>query len=571
LGVPAQAIPADPAAQAGLYRSLVARRRMLIVLDNARDAAHVVDLLPGAPGSAVIVTSRDRLIGLVTQYGAQPVPLDVLTTAEAERLLAARLGTRLVVPAETVDAVVVACGGLPLALGIAAARAAVLTRPSLAVVAAELRDATTRLSALDEEHAHSSLRSVMSWSYGALTPTHARVFALLGAAPGPDFGLGAATALTGLSPAPTTTALRTLERQSLINQDAAGRWRMHDLVRLYAAERAQDLIGPADHRSALHRLVTFHLHAACAADRQLAPHRRPVRVEGPTPDAVPSFADRSAAVQWLASEQPALEAVQQAAMDAGWFVAAWQFAWALDTHLRRRGQLREHETMWQTGLAAAEQAGDPDALVLVWRSLGHACARLGRHEQAREHMEAAMSAVRRSGDRYALASLRRTYAQVSDLAGNGREALNHARVSLRLYQALADEPWVATELNAVGWYSARLGLYEPARTHLNAALALARELGNPETEAGTLDSLGYLAYRTGDHALAVRHYQQGADLHHRNNDTYSGAETLEHLGDAQAALGDRAAADQAWQRALRLYRAQHRTTDAERVSRHLDS
>jgi tetratricopeptide (TPR) repeat protein len=570
LGVPPQAIPADPAAQAGLYRSLVAGRRMLILLDNARDAAHVVDLLPGSSGSAVIVTSRDRLIGLVTNFGAQPVPLDVITTAEAERMLTTRLGTRLVAPAETMSAVVAACGGLPLALGIAAARATVLPRPSLTLVAAELRDANTRLSALDEEHQHSSLRSVMSWSCAALTVAQARVFALLGAAPGPDFGPGAASALTGLSPARTMSALRTLERQSLINQDAAGRWRMHDLVRLYAAEQAQHLIGHADRRSALRRLVTFYLHAAYAADRQLAPYRRPVRVDGSTLDAVPSFAGEPAAVEWLASEQPGLGAVQQAAMDAGWYVAAWQLAWAFDTYLRRRGQVREHVLIWQTGLAAAEQAGDPVALILVRRLLGHACARLGRHEEAREHMEAAMSGVRQSSDRYASAYLHRTYAQVSDLAGNAREALNHARASLHLFQALDDEPCVATQLNAVGWYSARLGLYEPARAHLNAALALVRKLGNSETEAGTLDSLGYLAHRTGDHALAVRYYQRGADLHHRNSDTYSEAETLEHLGDAQAAFSDWAAAAEAWQRALHLYRAQHRTSDTERVSRHLD-
>lgn len=569
LGVPPHAIPAHPDAQAGLYRSLVARRRMLVVLDNARDAAHVVDLLPGSPGSAVIVTSRDRLIGLVTQYGAQPVPLDILTTAEAEQVLTMRFGTRIVAPAETVDAVVAACGGLPLALGIAAARAAVLPRPSLAVVAAELRDTTTRLNALDEEHPHSSLRTVMSWSCGALSFAHKQVFALLGAAPGRGFELGAASALTGLSPAQTTAALRALDRQSLINQDAAGRWRMHDLVRLYAAEQAQHLIGDFDRRSALRRLVIFHLHAACAADRQMAPYRLPIPVEGPRPDAVPSFADSTAAVEWMAGEQPNLTAVQQAAMDAGWHAAAWQLAWASDTYLRRRGHLTEHITTWQTGLAAAEQTSDRAATILARRKLASACARLGWHQDAREHMEAAMSAVRQSDDRHALAFVYRTYAQVADLAGKRQEALEHARASLRVLQALDDKPWVATQLNAVGWYSAQLGLYEPARAHLTAALELARELSKADTEANTLDSLGYLAQGTGDHALAVQYYQQGADLQHRNSDTYSEAQTLEHLGDAQAALGDRVAAAKAWRQALRLYRTQRRTSDAERVSRNL--
>jgi DNA-binding SARP family transcriptional activator len=570
LGVRPQSMPVGVAAQAGLYRTLAAGRRMLVMLDNARDSAHVTDLLPGSAGSAVIVTSRDRLTGLVTGYGARPVLLDVLDAADSRRVLTKRLGDRITAQDELVTEVVTACGGLPLALGIAAARTAVQPRPSLALVAAELRDSTTRLCALDEENPQSSLRAVLSSSYAALTDEQARVFALLGVAPGPDIGQAAVGALTGLPVTRVSLVLRALERQSLVNQHVAGRWRMHDLVRLYAVECARERICEPDRRAALRTIVDCYLHTAYAADRRVRPSRHPIALDGSAPDGIPSFPDEATALAWLRTEQSCLLAAQQLAADEGWHVAVWQLAWAMDTVNRWGGQLREHVATWRLGLAAAQRTGDPASLVVVRRVLGHAYARAGRHDQAAEQLGAALALAERSGDKSAQAFVHQSFAKVSELAGHGAQALEHATRALRLYQATGETRREPGLLNAVGWYAARQGLHELARSHLEAALALGRSQRSVLNEAGTLDSLGYLAHSTGDHVRAVSYYRDSAALHHRLGDAYCEAETLEHLGDAYAGLGDREAAGDAWRRALGLYQAQHRIADTERVQRQLD-
>jgi DNA-binding SARP family transcriptional activator len=343
LGVPPAAVPRDLDAQVGLYRSLVAGRRILIVLDNAHNSDQVEHLLPGASPGAVIVTSRDRLAGLVSRHGVQAVALDVLGDTEARQMLAGRLGEeRLAREADAATAVVADCAGLPLALAIAAARAAAQPGHTLAALAAELGDATTRLSALDEGEAPASLRAVLSGSYQALTAVQARVFTLLGAAPGPDFGLSATAALTQLPDADVSVTLRGLQRQSLLQQHAPGRWRMHNLVRLYARERAADR-SHDESREALRRLMRFWVHTAWAADRLLAPHRPPILLDAATLAATPHpLPDAAAANAWLDGEYASLLAGQQVALGEGWYPAVSQLAWALRTYQQRRGYRPAH-------------------------------------------------------------------------------------------------------------------------------------------------------------------------------------------------------------------------------------
>jgi DNA-binding SARP family transcriptional activator len=266
LGIAPRSIPADLDARVRLFRSLVADRRMLIVVDNARSSDQVVPLLPGSPLCTVVVTSRNRLTDLVTRHGAQPLRLDVLTEQESRQVLVSRLGEdRVAAEPAAVGELLACCGGFPLALAIVAGRAAAHPDFPLAAPAAELRDVATRLAVLDDDDPASSLPAVLSWSHDTLTDEQARVFALLGVAAGVDLDLPAAASLVGRTTPATRSVLHALEDKHLVQQKAPGQWRMHHLIKLHAAELAHRNLAEADRDAAHGRLVDFYLHAAHAA------------------------------------------------------------------------------------------------------------------------------------------------------------------------------------------------------------------------------------------------------------------------------------------------------------------
>jgi tetratricopeptide (TPR) repeat protein len=571
LGVPSAAIPAGLDAQIALYRSAVAGRRMLIVLDNARDTAQVVGLLPGSPTCTAIVTSRDRLVGLVATRGAHAVPLDVLNETESHKLLARRLGDqRVAAEPNAATRVMSACTGLPLALAIAAAHTAVQPQLALETIAEQLCDAAVRLDALDADDPYASLRTVLSCSSAALTAEHQQVFGLLGLAPGPDIGLPAAAALTGLSTTQTTAALRALDQQSLIQQHRPGRWRMHELVRLYAGEQASRS-QPERNQQALHRVVDFYVDTANLAERMLEPGRRRTALDEPAPDAHPHpLPSQTAASAWLEAEHSCLLATQRLAEDHGWHRATWQLAWALDSFYGRRGQLHDLADAWTRGLAAARHVGDAATQARAHRLLGETCSQLGRHGEAADHLDQALALTRQVGDLPGQAHTHYVFARASEQRGDDKKALEHAIEALALYRSIGDPQWEDETLNAVGWYLARLGRYEEASGYLDAARALTRRNHDREGEAAVLDSLGYLAHHSGQHFQALHYYRQARDIRQELHHTYDEAGTLERLGETHAAMDQQHEARQAWQQALQLYSAQHRTADADRVKRQLD-
>ncbi|HEX3782200.1 MAG TPA: BTAD domain-containing putative transcriptional regulator [Pseudonocardiaceae bacterium] len=259
LGADPAFIPADLHGQAALFRSIVAGKRMLIVLDNAVNATQITPLLSGSPSCAVLVTSRDHLTGLVTSTGAQHLVVDVLTDAEARALLVQQLGPdRIAAESAAVAELLARCGGYPLALNIVAGHALTHPQAQLADVADDL--ASTRLGTLDTGELTANLPAVFSWSYAALTDEQARLFTLLGLAPGPDISSAAAASLDGLSATEAQALLRGLERASLLQQDVTGRWQMHDLIRQYGAAKAHKDRTPDDRESALRRAIDFYLH-----------------------------------------------------------------------------------------------------------------------------------------------------------------------------------------------------------------------------------------------------------------------------------------------------------------------
>ncbi len=572
LHVEPSAIPAEPDAQVGLYRSLLAGKRMLLVLDNARDTAQLEPLLPGSPGCAVLVTSRNRMSGLVTAHGAHPLAMDVLPESAARQLLQARIGTQR--PAAEPDAVaelIACCGGFPLALGIVAAQALAHPQFPLAALAAELRDAATRLAALDDTEQGSSVPAVLSWSCRALTPEQARMFGLLGLAPGPDIGLPAVAALTGLPLDEVRRALRALEQISLVHQHVPGRWRMHDLVRLYAADRAREDQPPADREAALRRVVGFYLHSADAADQLLDPHRQPIRLDPPVPGCLPhSPADAAAALSWFDTEHACLLAAHRVAISVGWHQTVWQLACAVFTFHSRRGHRHDQLAVCQAGAGAAKRLPDPVSHIRAHLRLGRAYADLGRLDEAIDHLRQALTVACLHHDRANQALAHHALARAREQRGEARPALEHATHALNLFRALDDPVWQAATLNLVGWLHAQLGEYEQARQHCRAALVLQRRHQDPDGEAITLDSLGYIDHHTGRHRQAVRHYQQALTLRRAIGHTYEVARNLDAVGRPYAALGRPDRARAVLREALELYRQLGRGDDAARVQRQLD-
>jgi DNA-binding SARP family transcriptional activator len=564
LGVPPAALPADPEAQFALYRSLAAGRRLLVVLDNARDAAQVEPLLPGSATCAVIITSRNRPSGLGVR-GTHLLDLDVLAEPEARELLERHLGTERVVgePA-VVDDFVRWCGGLPLAISIVASRACANPRFRLEVLARELADTSARLDVLDGGDLSTNVRAVFSWSYRALDPEAARVFRLFGAAPKSDLGLAAAAALLGLPLARTRAALRGLVSAHLLAEHMPGRYRMHDLLWLYADE----LVTDHERQEALRRLVDFYLHTASAADRLLRPERQPIAL--PPPSASPlEVTDRAAALAWFAEEQLSLTAALDAAVRRDAHEDVWRLAWCVSGFHVLRGHLLEDLMAWQAGLAAAETIGRPEPQAVARMYLGTACLRVGSHEAAERHVWAALSFARQVGSPGLVADVERALGWVLGQGGALVNAVLHTIEALKYYCAAELGLRQADALNSLGWYAAQLGLLGAGQEYCEQALVLCRQHDHHRGETVTLDSLGYIARELGEYEVALGHYRSALALARSIDDTYDEAGILANLGDTHAALGDTGAARQAWEQARELYRAHQRHQDADRLDEKL--
>ncbi|MGW5723008.1 ATP-binding protein [Amycolatopsis sp. NPDC003865] len=571
LGVEANRIPTDLDAQATLYRSLVAGRRMLIVLDNAATSDQVAPLLPGSPSCTVLVTGRHRLASLIDRHDARHLPLDVLPPEEARGLLAARLGAdRVAAEPEAVNELIGLCGGHPLALSITARTAG--TRPDvpLAEAAAELRE--LGLEALDHDtDPAASLPTVLSWSLRYLTDTQRTVFALLGIAPGPDTTPPATAALTALPDRLARRTLSGLENASLLERRPGGRYAMHDLVRRYATDTAHTTLPEQVREAALTRAGDFHLHTAHTADRLLDPHLVLVRPEPPAPGVHPHpLPDTAAALAWMDAEHATLLATQHTAATLGHHHTVWHLAWNLTTFHLRRGHRHDEVTTWQAALDAADHLPDTATRSRTHRHLGDACSRLGLHDQASTHLVEALDLALRHHDPAEQAHTHQTLAVAWERRRDDQQALEHAHHALDLYRAVDQPVWEACALSAVGWYAARLGRFDTAREHCQAALPLHRHHHNPDGEAVTLDSLGYIAHHAGDYHQALDHYHHALTLLRGVGAAYTVADTLDHVGHPHAALGRYEQARAVWREALQLYREQGRDADAERVQHQLD-
>jgi DNA-binding SARP family transcriptional activator/tetratricopeptide (TPR) repeat protein len=551
LGVPAERVPPSLDEQAALYRSLLAGRRVLVVLDNARDAEQVLPLLPGTPTALAIVTSRRELTSLVAGQCAYPLRLDVLTGAEARELLARRLGAdRVAAEPAAVDQIVTRCARLPLALTIVAARAAE-SGFSLARLAGDLAESDSRLDALSAGESTSQIRAVFSWSYATLTSSAARLFRVLGLHPGPDISAAATASLAGCVPSQTRALLAELVGARLLTEHAPGRYAFHDLLRAYAAELAHCVETDSDRHAALSRILDHYLHTAHAADRLLFLARDLIVLSPAQPGVVPEhLADQREALRWFTSERATLMAAVDRAAAAGFDTHAWQLAWTLWIFLYRQGHWNDWATSAHAAVAAARRLADPTAEAHAHRSLGRAYTLLGRFDEARSQGQRALELFAQAGDWTGQAHIQHSLAYLGERRGDHAGALEHAQQALVLYRAAGHQVGQARALNTIGWCHALLGHYRRALVTCQRALPLHQELGDREGQAGTWDSLGYAHHHLGDHAAALTCYQHAIGLYRDIGDRYYEATTLAHLGDTHDAAGNRDAARQSWQQAL---------------------
>jgi DNA-binding SARP family transcriptional activator len=561
LGVAAERIPRSLEARAGLYRSLVAGRRMLVVLDNARDVEQVRLLLPGSPGCVVLVTSRARLTGLAVGGNAELLALDVLSEQEARELLSVRLGGgRVAGEPDAVREVIGLCAGLPLALAVAAARAVAHPGFPLAGLAAELRDAGRRLDGLDAGDAAASVRAVVSWSCRQLAELPARMLRLLSLHPGPGITAAAAASLAGIPLRQARLALAALAEANLVTEYLPGRYGLHDLLRAFAAEQARAAGAAEDHRAAVGRMLDHYLHTVNAAGVMTVWERDPITLAAPAPGVFPErVAAGGPALAWLDAEHAVLVRVIRQAAGAGFDVHAWQLAWSLVVFFRMRGHWHDLVTTQRIALAAARRLRDQDAQARVHWELGLAVAQAGRFGQAHSHLGQALQLYENLGDQDGQARARISLGLVLERQGRDRDALDSTLAALRPPPAGPQPPGKAitrvtqaVALNNSGWYHARLGEFSRARTHCEQALQLFRDIGFRYGQAITLDSLGYICHHHGDHDRAIAHYRLAAGHYRQMGDLYNLAQTLARLGESFQAAGDTAAARHAWQQAIHI-------------------
>ena len=510
VGVAPAQVPVDLDAAVGLYRTLVAGRQILVLLDNARSAEQVRPLLPGEPGCPVLVTSRDRLTGLLARDGARRLILDPLTPTDSHVLLSRLLGD-VERDASTIDDLAVACGHLPLALRVAAAHLMDQPGADIAGYVDSLRGdhALGRLE-IDGDPA-SSVRAAFELSYLALTDAARRLFRHLGLIRGPDITAPAAAAIAGIADADAGRLLDTLARAHLITRTQPGRYELHDLLRRYARERAHAEEDAAQRSAAIDRLNNHYLYTLDAAAKLLYPHIARLNID--VPGQSTAFVDETAAVSWVDAELANLVAAADHAATHEPNAAAWLLASALSGYFWLR---RRHATQWLSigaaGLVAATARTDQRGLAGVNLNLGLANRCLGRYDAAVEHTGVALS--------------------LSRLLGWWRGE--------------------AAALNELGWIHMELGDHARALAHLDEAVAVDRRMADRVGEANVLSDRCAVLFRMGELSGSLRDGLAALDIYREIHNLAGTAHAHLNVALSQTFLGRFAAALNHLARSLKL-------------------
>jgi tetratricopeptide (TPR) repeat protein len=552
--VPAERIPVALDAQANLYRSLIAGRRMLVVLDNARDSDQVRPLLPGSAGALVIVTSRNSLTSLVAGEGAYPLTIDLLSVPESRELLVRRLGSQRVdAEPQAVENIITACARLPLALTIVAARAATRPRFALAVLAAELRTARSRLDALDGGDVTTDVRGVMSWSYQQLSTGAARVFRLLALHPGPHVTTRSAASVAGLSVDQIQSPLTELVRAHLLTERGPEQYVRHDLLREYGRERTRATDSNADRSAAVRRMLDHYLHTAYSAAQLLRPGMNHMVIDGPASATVTcDVPDYKSAVAWYDSEHPALLAAVDLAAATGHYKHAWQLAWTLSEYLDRWGHWQDLSAVHHVALTASERSDDLAGRAFSHGGLGWAHLRFGQTREAGSHLYVALGLFAKLGNQAGKADIHLQLAWMLASEDRPGQALRHAQQALLLSRAVESQFGQARALDHIGWYQALLGHPHHAIMCCRLALMGYRRLGDATGQAQALHNLGYAHHQLGHYDRAIACYRQCLAVEQAGHNHWRRAMALANMGDCHNLRGDLKEAREVWGTAMEI-------------------
>ena len=558
LGEDPAELPAGLDERAARYRSLLSRRRMLVVLDNARDVEQIRPLLPAANTCAVLITSRSRLAELP---GAYKLSLSKLPDDEATILLAQLAGAaRLAAEPEATAELLRACDGMPLALRIAGARLGARANWAVSTLARRLSDCRRRLDEL--AIGDLAARASFDVSYAALARpgfdgplSLERAFRLLGLVSGPDISLPAAAALLGLSETAAELVLEALVDTHLLDSPEPGRYRLHDLIRLYAAERAADEETGQSRTEAVSRLICWYLATAANTHALLSPQSRPVPVDAiaPSPPAL-EFAGHQEALDWCERERANLVAAVLQAAEVGPAERAWKLAAAMLGFFNARRYLVDWTSTHLAALDAAQAAGDLVGEAWMWNNLGFVYFYWEETEhKALESFERSLDLRVRLGDRLGEAIALNNISGAQYRLGNHTEAIRKLEEAMRIREELGDLLGVGMACLNIGTVYSHVKEEAQAEQYLLRALKIVGELGALQLKLKTLNTLGDVYTEIGETDIAKKHLYAALELGRELREVDGEASALQNLARAHAAAGDRSTAIDFWQQALGLY------------------
>ncbi|MPZ26901.1 MAG: tetratricopeptide repeat protein [Micromonosporaceae bacterium] len=553
LGVSPDQIPADEVAAAARFRSQLAGRRVMVVLDNAGSADQVRPLLPGSPGCLVLATSRNHLSGLVARDGARTVELDVFTQGEAQDLLARLIAAeRVAAEPEASRALAGACAQLALALRIAAAHIAERPHQTIARYVSELTtgDPLATLRAGDDDT--SAVWGAFELSYHAIPAPAQRLFRLLGLVPGPDVTPPAAAALTATTVENVQRLLRRLVSSHLIEEHAPDRYTFHDLLRRFATRLTEAGDRDDERAAALGRLLDSYLYTADRAANLL--HPQMLRLSIPPPESAPavSLAGLTDALVWLDAERTNLIAAIVAAARNLHPSQSWLLADRLRGYFWQGRLLPDWTRAAGAALAAAERHGDPQAQAAAHFSLAHLCQTQARYPDALAHYDAAVGLAGQAGWTHSQAAAQTNLGMIRQDLGQLAQSAGHHRRGLQLNRDRGDLGGQAVNLVNLGVIDRECGRLRDAVDHLSQALDFNRELGYRHGEAVALHSLGRASLDLGDLDRARKHLTEALAQYRDTGDRSGVAASLQELGSVCETTGRRTEAAELARQALTL-------------------